>query len=72
MESADPRSPERRALTTQCMSVFVVPSADGAALPVPQWHPQLDEDLRLNAHARDLIERRREIVPIPAALTLEL
>ena len=72
VESADPRSPERRALTTQCMSVFVVPSADGAALPVPQWHPQLDEDLRLNAHARDLIERRREIVPIPAALTLEL
>lgn len=71
VESADPREPDRRALTTQCMSVFVVPGADGSAQPVRRWRPELEEDLRLDEHARDLIERRREIVPIPASLTLD-
>lgn len=71
VESADPRSPRDRALTTQCMSVFVVPGVDGTARPVPQWRPELDEDVRLDEHARDLIERRHGIVPIPASLTLD-
>jgi 4-hydroxybenzoyl-CoA thioesterase len=40
-------------------------------LPVPRWEPVVDEDRRLDAHARELIELREHIVPIPASLTLE-
>jgi len=71
VERADPRAPHERALTTQCMSVFVVPGEHGAAVPVPRWRPTLPEDERLDAHARELIELRAAIAPIPAALTLE-
>jgi len=71
VERADPRTPDGRALTTQCMSVFVVPGPDGDALPVPTWRPELDEDVRLDEHARELIDLRAAITPIPAALTLE-
>jgi acyl-CoA hydrolase len=69
--SADPRRPNELALTTQCMSVFVVPGADGVAQPVPQWTPASEDDTRLWEHARDIIRLREEIVPIPASLTLE-
>ncbi|MET0672639.1 MAG: hotdog domain-containing protein [Microbacterium pygmaeum] len=68
---ADPRTPDERSLTTLCMSVFVVPGSGGVALPVPAWHPSTAEDRRLDAHARELIRLREEIVPIPASLTLE-
>ena len=69
--SADPRTPRERELTTLCMSVFVVPSADGTAQPVPLWQPVASEHERLAAHALELIELRAAIVPIPASLTLE-
>ena len=68
---ADPRRPHEKNLTTLCMSIFVVPGAAGVALPVPPWQPTTDEDVRLDAHARDLIALREHIVPIPASLTLE-
>ncbi|HWI31916.1 MAG TPA: hotdog domain-containing protein [Microbacterium sp.] len=68
---ADPRTPHEQTLTTLCMSIFVVPGAAGVALPVPEWHPVTDEDVRLDAHARELIALREQIVPIPASLTLE-
>lgn len=69
--SADPRTPEDRARTTLCMSVFVVPASDGTgAVAVAPWHPELDEDRRHDAHARELIALRRDIAPIPPALAL--
>jgi len=68
--SADPRRPHERALTTTCMSVFVVPGPGGSAVPVPQWVPEAEEDRRLQAHAREIIALRERIVPIPAELTL--
>lgn len=68
---ADPRTPLERSLTTLCMSVFVVPGAAGVALPVPRWHPSIEEDIRLDEHAQELIRLREQIVPIPASLTLE-
>ena len=71
VERADPRTPDDRALTTQCMSVFVVPGSDGAAMPVPTWTPILAEDVRLDEHARELIALRAAITPIPASITLE-
>jgi acyl-CoA hydrolase len=71
VSSADPRTPHDLTLTTQCMSVFVVPSADGVARPVPLWEPTTPEDVRLHEHAREIIHLRERIVPIPASLTLE-
>lgn len=71
VSSADPRTPHALTLTTQCMSVFVVPGADGVALPVPQWEPTSPEDVRLWEHTREIIRLREGIVPIPASLTLE-
>ena len=59
---------ERR-LTTQCMTVFVVPGPDGHAEPIPVMPLQSDEDVRLDAHARDLIERRAGLLSIPVTVT---
>ena len=69
--TADPRTPAERMLTTQCLSVFVVPGADGVARPVPQWTPQLPEDVRLQEHVREVMHLREQIAPIAASLTLE-
>ncbi|MFH8251159.1 acyl-CoA thioesterase [Microbacterium sp. B2969] len=71
VSTADPRTPHDLTLTTQCMSVFVVPGDDGVAGPVPQWHPSTPADVRLHEHAREIIRLREDIVPIPASLTLE-
>ena len=69
--SADPRTPHEWMLTTQCLAVFVVPGAAGVALPVPQWHPDVDEDVRLHEHVREIIRLREGIVPLAPSLTLE-
>ncbi|WP_194396833.1 acyl-CoA thioesterase [Microbacterium atlanticum] len=69
--TADPRTPADRTLTTQCLSVFVVPGPDGVAQPVPQWTPRTPEDERLQEHVRDIMALRERIVPIAASLTLE-
>ena len=71
VSSADPRSPRELTLTTQCMTVFVVPGDAGVALPVPQWRPTVDEDVRLHDHVREIIRLREEIVPLAPSLTLE-
>jgi 4-hydroxybenzoyl-CoA thioesterase len=71
VSTADPRRPEDLTLTTQCLSVFVVPDDSGVALEVPQWEPTLAEDLRLHGHAREILELRETIVPLAASLTLE-
>ena len=71
VSSADPRTPHDLTLTTQCMSVFVVPGRAGVALPVPQWNPATAEDLRIAQHAQEIIRMRGEIVPIAPSLTLE-
>lgn len=67
--TADPRTPDDRVLTTQCLVVYVDRGEDGAR-PVRRWEPALPEDVRLTQHAVDLIHRRTELVPIPASLTL--
>lgn len=71
VSSADPRLPHELTLTTQCMSVFVVPGTDGVAQAVPEWLPVRPGDLRLHEHAREIVRLRESIVPIPASLTLE-
>ncbi|MFM6973731.1 MAG: acyl-CoA thioesterase [Agromyces sp.] len=68
VHSADPRTPDQLSLTTQCMSVFVVPGIDGRAEAVTQLELRTDEDRQLDAHARDLLERRERMLPIPSEL----
>ncbi|WP_404429570.1 acyl-CoA thioesterase [Microbacterium lacus] len=71
VSTADPRTPNDLVLTTQCLSVFVVPDHSGVSLAVPQWEPALAEDVRLHEHAREIIRLRETIVPLAASLTLE-
>ena len=66
--SAAPTAPRERRLTTVCMSVFVVPGADGTAQPVDPLPLASDEDRRLDTHARELIRMRRGLEPIPPVL----
>ncbi|MBO0982749.1 acyl-CoA thioesterase [Rathayibacter sp. SD072] len=69
VRSGDPRTGELE-LTTQCMSVFVVPGADGTAEPVPALEPRSDEDRRLDAHALELIRLRAALPPLPLDLAV--
>ncbi len=48
-----------------------MPDDSGVALPVPQWEPDLAEDVRLHEHAREIVRLRETIVPLAASLTLE-
>ncbi|WP_028281187.1 acyl-CoA thioesterase [Arthrobacter sp. H5] len=45
-------------LTTYCLTVMVARDEGGTAVPVPAWNPRSDEDRRLAAHARKLLEIR--------------
>ena len=56
--------PGPMALTTQCMSVFIDRGDDGRARPVRPLELRSDEDRRLDAHARDLIEARARLAPL--------
>jgi 4-hydroxybenzoyl-CoA thioesterase len=71
VSTADPRRPDELTLTTQCLSVFVVPDDGSVAMAVPQWRPTLPEDVRLQAHAQEIVRLRETIVPLAASLTLE-
>jgi len=60
-------SPRALAQTTQCLSIFVSP-ADDKAGPVAPLPLITEEDRRLDAHARELIELRRSLAIIPSGL----
>ena len=60
VRSADPRTGVGDE-TTQCMSIFVVPDADGRALAVEPLPLVTAEDLRLDRHARALVGLRAEL-----------
>lgn len=67
VRSGSPRTPHALELTTQCMSVFVDIGPDGRALPVAPLALQSAEDMRLDAHARELIELRAQLEALPVA-----
>ena len=64
VRSGDPRV-NVLTLTTQCMSIFVALDADGRAAPVPALPLTTAEDLRLDAHARQLTEMRAALTAMP-------
>jgi replicative DNA helicase len=45
-------------LTTYCLTVMVARDGAGNSVPIPAWVPVSDEDKRLHAHARELLEIR--------------
>jgi acyl-CoA hydrolase len=57
VRSGDPKTLERN-LTTYCLTVMVARDETGTAVPVPAWEPVSDEDKKLHAHARELLEIR--------------
>jgi acyl-CoA hydrolase len=57
VRSGDPKKREMN-LTTYCLTVMVARDASGTSVPVPSWVPVSDEDKRLHAHARHLLEIR--------------
>ncbi len=65
VRSGSPRTPHALELTTQCMSIFVDPGADGRAREVAPLVLHSDEDRRLDAHAIDLIRMRGELEALP-------
>lgn len=68
VRTADPKRPNDLRLTTRCMTVLVVVGEDGHATDVPQWEPVSDEDRHLRSHARELIQMRHEMHPVPLEL----
>ncbi|WP_425861934.1 acyl-CoA thioesterase [Arthrobacter sp. TWP1-1] len=60
VRSGDPKSGEMN-LTTYCLTVMVTRDDAGNSVPVPAWVPVTEEDKRLHAHARDLLEIRGRI-----------
>ncbi|AXH34775.1 acyl-CoA thioesterase [Humibacter sp. BT305] len=54
-----------RDLTTTCMTIFIVPSNDGRAASVRSLPLASAEDVRLNEHARALIELRSKLDQLP-------
>jgi len=60
VRSGDPATGET-ALTTYCLIVFVALGADGQAVTLPGWVPQMQEDVALDAHARHLIDLRSRV-----------
>ena len=57
VRSGDPKGREMN-LTTYCLTVMVARDDAGTSVPVAAWVPVTDEDRRLHAHARDLLEIR--------------
>lgn len=71
VRSAPLEDPEALRLTTQCIAVFVDVGDDGRARPVPPLDLRSDEDLRLDAHAVELIAARSALpgIPLPTRIT---
>ena len=63
VRSGDPKKPEMQ-LTTHCLTVFVAIDASNRPTRVRRWQPTLDEDLRLQEHAQNLIKLRSRLAPV--------
>lgn len=57
VRSGDPKSTQIH-FTTYALTVMVARDDAGTSVPIPPWVPVSDEDKRLHAHARDLLEIR--------------
>ena len=53
-----PRDSGVMTLTTHCLTVFVALAEDGRPRAIPTWEPASEEDVALDAHARELVDLR--------------
>ena len=60
VRATDPRKMDYE-LTTSCVTIFVHVGEDGKAAEVEPLTLRTDEDVRLDAHARELIDRRASL-----------
>ena len=60
VRSGNPKTREMN-VTTSCLSVMVTRDQAGNSVPVQPWIPVSDEDKRLHAHAKDLLEIRGRV-----------
>ncbi len=65
VSSAPATNPQALTLTTVCMSIFIDPDRLGNPQPVKPLPLHSDEDVRLEAHARELIAMRDRIAELP-------
>jgi acyl-CoA hydrolase len=68
VRSGDLDCPERLELATHCMAIFVAPDESGRPSPVQPLELRTEEDDRLNAHARHLIDLRRQLTTVPVTI----
>lgn len=57
VRSGDPKTSQMH-FTTYALTVMVARDDAGTSVPIPSWVPVSDEDKRLHAHARELLEIR--------------
>ncbi len=60
VQASEPTNLERR-LTTHCIVIMVAVDEDGKPTNVPEWVPQIDEDIHLRESAIKLMEMRKQI-----------
>jgi len=63
VRSGDPKAPHMQ-LTTHCLTIFVALDEHGEPTPVSSWKPELEEDVRLEAHAQHLMQLRARLAPV--------
>jgi len=68
VRSGSTRTPHELQLTTRSMTVFVARGPDGHAGPVRALNLVSEEDVRLDAHAKALIEMRADLESVPLEL----
>lgn len=60
VSACDPKSLNRRK-TTQCIVIMVAVDANGQKVSIPQWAPELEEDILQHQTAIKLMEMRKKI-----------
>jgi len=60
VNACDPKSLNRR-LTTHCIVIMVAVDQNGQSEQVPQWVPELPEDIKEHESAKKLMEMRKQI-----------
>lgn len=63
VRSGDPKAPDMQ-LTTHCLTIFVALDEQGEPTPIRSFRPELEEDVRLEAHAQHLMQLRARLAPV--------
>jgi acyl-CoA hydrolase len=59
VSATDPKTGDRKT-TTRCLIVFVAVDGGGDTVTVPAWHPETEEDKRLEQYAVRMAQARKD------------